>query len=78
MTKNYRTISLAFVLVIVAFFCGVDFAGWLSGRDAITGAPFRSLHLGLIFVLLVGFYMFVAIVRSKDGLPWGGGPGNPY
>ena len=78
MTKNYRTISLAFVLVIVAFLCGVDFAGWLSGRDAITGAPFSFLHHELIVLLLVGFAMFVAIVRSKDGLPWGGGPGNPY
>jgi hypothetical protein len=77
MTRNFRTITLVCTLVILAFVGGLHFAGWLSGTDAITGDPVRSLNPYFILLGLINFAAFVAIVRSKDGLPWGGGPGSP-
>jgi len=77
MTRKFRTIGLAVTLVILAFLGGMDFAGWLSGTDVITGAPVRSLNPYIILLGLINFAVLVAIVRSKDGLPWGGGPGSP-
>ena len=77
MTRNFRTIGLACTLVILAFLGGMDFAGWLSGTDVITGAPVRSLNPNIIVIGLINFAVLVAIIRSKDGLPWGGAPGAP-
>ena len=59
MTKNYRIIALAIVNVCMAFGCGYIFAQWLSGQVP-TGE-----HFFFIFVFLLGFTLFVMLVREQ-------------
>ena len=59
MTKNYRIIALAFVNSFLAFLCGVSFGPWLPWHSH--EAPGNFL---LVFILVLGLYMLVMVVRG--------------
>jgi hypothetical protein len=67
MTKTFRTLGLASTLVIIALLGGMDFAGWLSGTVAITGAPVRSLNP---YIILLGLINVAVLVAGSPSAWW--------
>ena len=58
-SKNVQIVVFAFANVLLAFACGMVFAGWLSGRTPV------GLNIVLPFLLLMSFTLLATVIWRR-------------